>query len=401
MLTAPLFLVFGTQLARAPDRARSRSPAVAALVVWRVGRRTIGEPAAAVAGGAVLDLAAVHHLSDLSRQQDFYASELRLLRASLLLLGAARRRAAAFQAPGRAVRALCSGSPSRRPPRSLPDRRAAVDRVDDLEAAARRCATCLDRDRLLAVVGAAAVARLEPPARLGARSTLPVRQQDATRTGSGSSSRRSCRWLLGLRAPFSQELLLPGRADVASLRGARRSVRRRRGERRARRKHRRILYRRSPPSSPVVYALAPQTSSSSGEPRYLVVLTPVIVLLVAQVGDDATRAPSRCSRVALADHGRSPCTGWTYVPSAVRAAADFQRSPRATSARSIATLDRLGRRPRLRRLLARVPARLRHGRAHHRSRRTSFTRLADSHDGQAIAGAHDPYRPLSSPTSGR
>ena len=37
--------------------------AVAALVVWRVGRRTIGEPAAACRRRAVLDLAAVHAVS--------------------------------------------------------------------------------------------------------------------------------------------------------------------------------------------------------------------------------------------------------------------------------------------------------------------------------------------------
>ena len=86
LVTAPLFLVAGSSWLALRIVPIVLS-AVAALLVWRVGRRTIGEPAAAVAG-AVFWLWPAFNVFQLTHQQGLYASD--VVYCALLLLLALR-----------------------------------------------------------------------------------------------------------------------------------------------------------------------------------------------------------------------------------------------------------------------------------------------------------------------
>ena len=72
LLTAPVFFVAGSSwlALRIVPIALS---ALAAVLVWRVGRRTIGEPAAAVAG-ALFWIWPAHNVIQNTHQQGLYAS---------------------------------------------------------------------------------------------------------------------------------------------------------------------------------------------------------------------------------------------------------------------------------------------------------------------------------------
>ena len=84
ILTAPLFWVTGRELDRPASRPRPPHRR-AALVVWRIGRRTIGEPAAIVAG-CLAWLWPPFLVHRLTHQFGFYAGGL-LYSALLLLVG--------------------------------------------------------------------------------------------------------------------------------------------------------------------------------------------------------------------------------------------------------------------------------------------------------------------------
>ena len=198
LLTVPVFWLFGDgwlALRLVPVAITI----VTALVIWRVGRRTIGEPAATVDRGAVLGLAAVRDLparppAGLLRQQ-------RPLLRARAAAGAAGRRAAG----------PASGSGVRFRPRARvladradrPDRRGR-DRVDGLEEAG-----CPAPDRLRRGRGRR---RRSPVARLELDPQLEV-----PRAGGRRRCLRSLRllasptlpMLVGLRVPLSAKLLLP------------------------------------------------------------------------------------------------------------------------------------------------------------------------------------------------
>ena len=74
LLTVPVFLVAGSSLFALRIVPIVLS-GVAAFLVWRVGRRTIGEPAAGVAG-ALFWIWPPFTLFLVTRQQGFYASNL-------------------------------------------------------------------------------------------------------------------------------------------------------------------------------------------------------------------------------------------------------------------------------------------------------------------------------------
>ena len=101
LLTVPGFLVFGSGWLALRIVPIVLS-AVAALLVWRVGRRTIGEPAASVAA-AVFWIWPPFVIYKLTHQWDFYASD--VVYCALFLLLALRVVERPEPAPGRAVRA--------------------------------------------------------------------------------------------------------------------------------------------------------------------------------------------------------------------------------------------------------------------------------------------------------
>lgn len=73
IVTAPIFWVFGSSWIALRIVPMILS-ALAALVIWRVGRRTIGEPAATVAG-ALFWVWPAYNLIQLTHQQGFYGSD--------------------------------------------------------------------------------------------------------------------------------------------------------------------------------------------------------------------------------------------------------------------------------------------------------------------------------------
>ncbi len=161
ILTAPLFWVVRAGLDRACASSPSCSPPPPRLVVWRVGRRTIGEPAAIVAGVPRLALAAV------PRPPPHAPVRVLRGRAPLLRPPAPRRspaRRAAEPGPRRRASGSCSGSRCGRARRCCP---IAVGVVAwTLWKQPSLAPPRLDR-RAARRGGRAAVDRLERPARLG------------------------------------------------------------------------------------------------------------------------------------------------------------------------------------------------------------------------------------------
>jgi len=270
LLTVPVFVVAGSSwlaLRIVPMLIYG----VAALVVWRVGRRTIGEPAATIAG-CVFWIWPPFVVYKLTHQWGFYASG--VLYCALLLLLALRL----VEKPDKVrvgIFGLVVGL-------SVWESQQLVPIVFPLLAW-----TIWKQPRWLRLLWVAI-----PLALIGAlpwilwnvhhdwgsfHSTLSHTTSYAHRLRIFFSPLLPM--LLGLRTPFTQEGLLPGPltllayAAVFLLAGY--------GAYRTRHRSTSLLYIVAA-AFPFIYALAPQTLFSQ-EPKYLVVLSPVIVLLLVQV----------------------------------------------------------------------------------------------------------------------
>jgi hypothetical protein len=277
LLTAPVFWVAGSSwftLRIVPIVLA----AVAAVLVWRVGRRTIGEPAATVAG-CVAWLWPPFVVYKLTHQQGFYASG--VLYTALVLLLTLRMvdrpssaRVGAF--------GLTLGLSLWQSAQLVPIAVAAIVWALWRQPAwLRQLRVAL----LLAVLGAlpsivwnlrhdwgsltstiADTTTYQHRLRIFASPLLPM--------------------LLGLRAPFTQERLLPAALTLLVYTGL--AVLFVYGAYRARHRDASVLYVVAA-VFPFIYAIAPQTLFSQ-EPRYLIVLSPVLVLLLSQVASSWWRA---------------------------------------------------------------------------------------------------------------
>lgn len=285
LLTAPVFFVFGSSwltLRVVPVVLI----AVAALVVWRIGRRLFGEPAG-VTAGALMWLWPAYGLDWTTHQFGFYASG--ILYAALLLLLALR----VVDRPTLArvgVFGFVIGL-------ALWDDTQLVPVVVPIVAWVvwRRPATL--RHAWVAV----------PAAVLGALPWFVWNAQHGlasfeTHIVAQSSYEHRLRvffspllpMLLGLRTPFSQQALGSAPAvDVALLLlGGAFAY----GAWRSRRTDASILYVVTA-GFPFLYAISRATLFSS-EPRYLLVLAPAVVLLAAQAASTHPRAAALVVAVA-------------------------------------------------------------------------------------------------------
>lgn len=324
LLTAPVLWVTG------PSWAALRAvpvvlTALAALVVWRVGRRTFGEPAGIVAG-CLAWIWPPFLVQRLTHQYGFYASGL-LYSALLLLLGLrlaerpTRARAAVF--------GLVVGLALWQSAQVLP---VAVGIVAWTIWRRRDWL----RHAWLAIL--AAVAGALPSIVWNALNDWGSLSSTIDNTTSYAHRLRIFAspllgMLLGLRTPYTQERLLPAiltfgaYAALAALFLY--------GAYRARSSEASLLYVVAA-VFPFVYAAAPQTLFSQ-EPRYLLVLSPVVVLLLAQLGTTFWRgvAVLACaSAISVVTIGRME----SFVESAP---AQPPKAPRDI-APLVAMLDRLG-----------------------------------------------------------
>ena len=270
LLTAPLFWVFGPGwlALRMVPIALS---AVAALVVWRVGRRTIGEPAAAFAG-CLAWIWPPFLVQRLTHQFGFYASGV-LYSALILLVGLWL-----VERPTR-VRAgilgLVLGLALWQSAQVLPVAVGVVAwTVWQQPAWLRRVWVAV----LLALVGAL------PSIVWNTRHDWGSLESTIDNTTSYAHRLRIfvsplLGMLLGLRTPYTQERLLPSVLTLAAY--AALAVLFAYGAYRTRHGAASLLYVVAA-VFPFVYALAPQTLFSQ-EPRYLLVMSPVVGLLVAQL----------------------------------------------------------------------------------------------------------------------
>jgi hypothetical protein len=276
ILTAPVFLVVGSSWL-ALRMIPIVLSAVAALLIWRVGRRTIGEPAAAVAAG-VFWIWPPFVLYQLTHQQGFYASN--VVYCGLLLLLALRvvERADRTRV---GLLGLVLGLAFWQTAQIVP---VAAGVIGWTIWKQPRCLRHLWVALPLAVVGA-----------------LPWIIWNAGHSWESLSmpdygdKARSLRLLVspvlpmmvGLRAPFSAELLLPALLTYLLyvglvglfIYGAFKS----------RHKGASILYF-VPALFPFIYVISPKTVSAVGTPRFIVVLTPVLALLLAQLATKYFRA---------------------------------------------------------------------------------------------------------------
>lgn len=277
LLTAPIFAIAGSGwlALRVVPIALT---AVGALLVWRVGRRTIGEPAAAVAA-AVFWIWPGFNVWMLIHQQGFYASN--VVYCPLLLLLALR----VVERPDRVrvgLFGLALGLAFWQTQQIVPIAVGVIGwTIWKRPSSLRHLPVALP----LAVLGALPWIvwnvghdweSLSQPEygdklrslRLLASPVLPM--------------------MTGLRAPYSAELLVPPAAltyliyvalialfVVGAVRAWHRDAS--------------ILYVVTA-VFPFVYALSPKTSVSLGTPRFIVVLTPVLVLLLAQLATSYRRA---------------------------------------------------------------------------------------------------------------
>lgn len=270
LLTAPVFWIFGPSwlALRIVPVALS---AVAALVVWRVGRRTIGEPGAAFAGllAWIWPPFLVHRLT---HQFGFYASG--VLYSALLLLVGLRL----VERPSRAragIFGLVLGLALWQSAQVLPVAVGVVVWTVWRQPAWLRQVWIAV---LLALVGAL------PSIVWNARHDWSSLESTIDNTTSYAHRLRIfvsplLGMLLGLRTPYTQERLLPSVLTLAAY--AALAVLFAYGAYRTRQGAASLLYVVAA-VFPFVYALAPQTLFSQ-EPRYLLVVSPVVCLLVAQL----------------------------------------------------------------------------------------------------------------------
>lgn len=270
LLTVPVFFVAGSSWLALRIVPMIIS-AAAALVVWRVGRRTIGEPAAAVAG-CVYWIWPPFVIYKLTHQWGFYSSG--VLYCGLLLLLAlrlvdrpSRIRVGAFGL----VLGLSIWENEQLVPVVLP---VIVWTIWKQPRWLRQLWVAIP----LAVLGALPWIFWNIRHDWGSlHSTLANTTTYQHRLRIFASPLMPM--LLGLRTPFTQERLVPGALTLLALAGL--AVAFAYGAYRARNRTISLLYVVAL-VYPFIYALSPQTLFDQ-EPKYLVVLSPVIVLLLVQV----------------------------------------------------------------------------------------------------------------------
>jgi 4-amino-4-deoxy-L-arabinose transferase-like glycosyltransferase len=277
LLTVPVFLVAGSSWL-ALRIVPMMLAAAAALVVWRVGRRTIGEPAAAIAG-CVYWIWPPFVVYKLTHQWGFYASS--VLYCGLLLLLALRL----VERPNRiraGVFGLVAGLSIWQSQQLVP---VVLPLIGWTIWKQPRSLRQLWVAVPLAVVGALPWILWNIRHDWGSlHSTLANTTTYQHRLRIFVSPLTPM--MLGLRTPFTQERLLPGAitlllyAALAALFAY--------GAYRARSRDTSLLYVIAV-AYPFIYALAPQTLFDQ-EPKYLVVLTPILILLLAQVATSYWRA---------------------------------------------------------------------------------------------------------------
>jgi Dolichyl-phosphate-mannose-protein mannosyltransferase len=275
-LTAPFFAIAGSSWL-----ALRLIPivlgALTCLVVWRVGRRTIGEPAAAVAG-ALFWIWPPFIVYQLTHQNGFYGSN--VLYCSLLLLFALL--VAEAPTPARVgLFGLVIGLAFWQTPQIVPVLAGVI------------AWTVWKQRRSLRELWVAV-----PLAALGAFPWIFWNARhgwESLALGAYGDKLHSLRLLAspvlpmmaGLRAPFSAELLLPSALTylayvsltAAFVYGALKN----------RRTNASLLYL-VPVLFPLVYVISPKTSFAVSSPRFVVVLTPVFALLLAQLARSYARA---------------------------------------------------------------------------------------------------------------
>ena len=298
--------------------------AVTALLVWRVGRRTIGEPAAAVAG-ALIWVWPPFNLFQLTQMQSFYASD--IFYCALLMLLALR----ILERPDRLrvglfglVLGLAFWQTSQIVPIAVP---VIAWTVWKQPRALRQLGTAV----VLALLGALPwiVWNAEHRwASLGVHTSL-------------AAYRHSLRLLaspilpmtLGLRSPFAATPVLPSVAVVTVIYAALLGLGLY-GAVRTRQRPASLLYLVAG-CFPFLYAIDRRTSFIEGWPQYTVVVTPVIALLLAQLASRRGRAVALLALAAAVSIVSVPrMEGWFHKPQPVPYA------PRNFSP-LIATLDSL------------------------------------------------------------
>jgi hypothetical protein len=277
LLTVPVFLIGGSTwfgLRLVPIGLS----AVASLLIWRVGRRTIGEPAARVAG-AVFWLWPSFNLYTLTHQYDFYASN--VVYCALLLLLALR----ILERPDRAriglfglVLGLAFWQTAQIVPVAIPIiawtiwKKPACVRYAWIAAL---LALLGSLPWILWNAGHSWKSLDQPPygdyvhsLRLLASPSIPM--------------------MIGLRTPYSARLLLPPAAltylvylCLIGLFVV--------GAYRFRRGQTSLVYFVAA-VFPFIYAASPKTVLALGIPRYITVLTPILALLLAQLATTYARA---------------------------------------------------------------------------------------------------------------
>ena len=275
LLTAPLFLVAGSSwlaLRLIPIALN----ALAAVLVWRVGRRTLGEPAA-TAAGALFWIWPPFNDYQLVHQFAFYASD--VVYVALLLLLALR----IVEQPDRlrvGLFGLVVGLGFWETAQIVP---VVVGVV---------VWTIWQRPRALRhawLAAALAVLGALPWIVWNARHSWQSLDQPPY-----GDYLRSLRLLaspilpmmVGLRAPFSAELLLPKAATYLLYLGLIALFVY--GATKVRRRPASILYV-VVAVFPWIYATSPKTILALGRPRYIEVLTPILALLLAQLATSRTR----------------------------------------------------------------------------------------------------------------
>jgi dolichyl-phosphate-mannose-protein mannosyltransferase len=276
ILAAPLFAVAGSSYA-----ALRLVPIVlsvlASLLVWRVGRRTIGEPAAGVAA-ALLWIWPPYTVAHLTPELGFYASN--ILYCALLLLLALR----IVEKPGRGrvalfglVLGLAFWQTAQIIPVALPivgwtiwKRRAALRHlwlgVGTAAVGAAPWLVWNVRHDWASVLQRSTPSEYAHGLRILASPLLPM--------------------MLGLRAPLGQELLLPGPLTYAVYAGALALFAYGAVVTRARNVS--ILYAVAA-VFPLIWPISHRVTVLTSAPSFLIVLSPVLALLVAQLATTELR----------------------------------------------------------------------------------------------------------------
>jgi hypothetical protein len=276
LLTAPLFAIGGSSWL-ALRLIPIALGALTSLVVWRVGRRTIGEPAGAVAG-ALFWIWPPFIVYQLTHQNGFYASN--VLYCSLLLL-LALLVAESPTHPHVGLFGLVIGLAFWQTPQIVPVLGGVI------------AWTVWKQRRSLRRLWVAV-----PLAALGALPWIVWNTRhgwESLTLGAYGDKLHSLRLLAspvlpmmaGLRAPFSAELLLPApltHLAYLALIGA--FVY---GAFKTRRTNTSLLYVVTV-AFPLIYIISPKTSWAVSSPRFIVVLTPVLALLLAQLAGTFVRA---------------------------------------------------------------------------------------------------------------